>query len=397
MPDNITILFLLKRVDCNDGVSSYCETLLTGLKANGDRVVIVSGPVTSSEKTQRRRQALESAALEWIILDHLRPNRPSGKTVKIILDTIRKYSVDVMSPQGLSLLPLSFMASKLSGKPVIMNYHPSIHGSDTAGMAKRKSFKERTFYRITATLFTPWKFIALSKDIIRFFREDCWISPHRIEYIVAGIDSDRYRPPSVVERKAARDLFQLSDTTLVCVLTGRLDLNKGHDLVIEAVRQLRVSDPELEIVCLFPGTGSYAATVEAHAKKDAADTASFRFLGFVDDDTLLKVYWASDIALLPSRLEGFGLAIAEGMACGAVPIRTPSGGSEEQIIDGETGFLVPFDDAKALAARIHDLADKDRRQRMRGTAIAHAQNHFGRQTMIAKTSALYHLAKSAAH
>ncbi len=389
MPEGITVLFLLKRVDCNDGVSSYLETLLTGMKAKGDRVVIVSGRVTTPANAEARRQALEDASEEWIILDNLSPRRLDMKNLKAISAVIRKHSVDVISPQGLSMLPFSFVVSKLTGKPVVANYLPSIHGADPTALTNKMSLKKRLSYRLIAGIFTPWKFIAMSKDNIRFFRDECGVNPRRIEYIVGGIDSDRYRPPSPVERQNARESFQLADSALVCVLSGRLNFNKGHDLVIEAVKQLHVTAPELEIVCLFPGTGADVEAIKAHARQDPATAGSFRFLGFVDDDTLLNAYWAADIALLPSRLEGFGLAIAEGMSCGAVPIRTPSGGWEDQIIEGETGFVVPFNDAGALAARIHDLADRDRRLKMRDATIAHAHNYFRKDAMVSRTSELY--------
>jgi len=389
MPNGITVLFLLKRVDCNDGVSSYLETLLTGMKANGDRVVIISGRVTTPAKTEPRRLALEAAAEEWVILENLSPRRLDLKSLKEISAIIRKHSVDVISPQGLTMLPFSFVVSKLTGKPVVTNYHPSIHGSDPTNLAKKRSLKKRLAYRLIAGVFTPWKFIAMSKDNIRFFREECGVNPRRIEYIVAGIDSDRYRPPSAEERQNARQFLKLPDTALVCVLSGRLNFNKGHDLVIEAVKMLRSTAPALEIICLFPGTGADVEAIKAHAGQDTASAGCFHFLGFVDDETLLNVYWAADIALLPSRLEGFGLAIAEAMACGAVPIRTPSGGWEDQIIDGETGFVVPFDDSEALAARIQDLTDQDRRLRMRDAAIAHAHNNFRKDVMVSRTSDLY--------
>jgi glycosyltransferase involved in cell wall biosynthesis len=394
MPDAITVLFLLKRVDCNDGVSSYCETLLTGMKANGDKNVIVSGRITSSDKTEPRRRALEDASLEWICVENFRPSRPDLKTIRLVADIVRKYSVDVISPQGLSMLPLSYIVSKFTGKPVIANYHPSIHGSDSVGMTKRKNFKERISYRLITSLFPAQKFIALSKDIVRFFHEDCGISKRRVEYIVAGIDSGRYRPPTSYERGNARKFFDLSDDTLVCVLTGRLSLNKGHDLVIEAVRQLRASHSALKIVCLFPGTGHDEAALKEMAKTSPTDEEAFRFLGFVDNATLLNAYWAADIALLPSRLEGFGLAVAEAMSCGAVPIRTPSGGSEDQIIQGKTGFVIPFNDAAALANRILELADQPTRERMRKATIEHAELYFRKETMVSKTSDLYRRARA---
>jgi glycosyltransferase involved in cell wall biosynthesis len=104
---------------------------------------------------------------------------------------------------------------------------------------------------------------------------------------------------------------------------------------------------------------------------------------------LREAYWAADIGLLPSRAESFGLVIPEAMRCGCVPVRTPSGGWQDQIVDGVNGFVVPFDDAPALAERIATLADRERRETMRGRAIAHATENFDQRRMLAATADLY--------
>ena len=55
----------------------------------------------------------------------------------------------------------------------------------------------------------------------------------------------------------------------------------------------------------------------------------------------------SDVCVLPSRQEGFAVAIIEAMLCGVVPIRTPAAGAAEQIDDGTNGSIpVPFESPK---------------------------------------------------
>jgi phosphoserine phosphatase len=75
MSHPMTILLLLKRVDCNDGIASYCETLIKGLKARGDRVVIVSGPVTQLYGSTTRHSAIRNAVLDWAVLGNLKASR----------------------------------------------------------------------------------------------------------------------------------------------------------------------------------------------------------------------------------------------------------------------------------------------------------------------------------
>lgn len=175
----------------------------------------------------------------------------------------------------------------------------------------------------------------------------------------------------------------------MAVLPGRVNLSKGHDLTVAAVRLLRDRRPDMPVICLFPGGGNQREEVEAAAIHDDADRRAFRFLGFVSQDIMRDTYWAADIVLLPSRMEGFGLVVAEAMCCGAIVIRTPSGGWQDQVVEGVTGHMVPFNDADALALAIATVFDNPARAAMREAAIAHASGQFSKHAMVSGTSKLY--------
>lgn len=385
----VTVLLFLRRVDCNDGVASYCETIIRGLKARGHRVVVVSGPVSQLYGSEARHDNILKNVLEWIVLDDLRAARPKLSTIRSALAAIRRHSVDVISPQGFSLMPLSFLLSRLARRPVVANYLPSMPGSSLHGIATSRSRKMTLGYKAVATLFRAKRFIAISKDIVAFYRNDCRIAGDRVAYIPLGIDRSFFRPPDRAERENARRSLSLPDDALVCVLPGRLNFDKGHDVVIDAVRALRRSHPNVPVICLFPGGGDQADEIRGYAFHDDADRATFRFLGFLDAGAFRQVYWAADIGLLPSRFEGFGLVIAEAMSCGCVPIRTPSGGCEDQIVDGYNGFVIPFNDSQALAERIAALADPVLRASLRANAMSYSAAHFDEELMVGATADLY--------
>ena len=78
------------------------------------------------------------------------------------------------------------------------------------------------------------------------------------------------------------------------------------------------------------------------------------WLGHVDD---MRALWArAHIAVLPSRREGLPKSLLEAAACGRPMIATDVPGCREIVIPGETGLLVPYDDAAALARAIETLA-----------------------------------------
>ena len=389
MSEPIAILLLLKRVDCNDGVASYLESLVTGLRDHGDRVVVVSGEVTTLYESEARRRSISDAVLDWVVLDGLSASRPRPAHLRRILSLIRLHDVGVVSPQGFSMLPMGCVAGRLAGKPVVMNYHPSLQGDNTKTMTGRMPLRRRLAFRALVAALGADRYIALSRDIALFFEHQCGIPQRRIHEQVLGVETGFYRKPTDEERRHARRRLAIDEATLVAVLPGRMNLNKGHDVAAEAFRILATRRPDIDALCLFPGDGDQRGRIEADALRDRKDQALFRFLGFVEREVLRDTYWAADIVLLPSRLEGFGLVVAEAMCCGAIVIRTPSGGWQDQVEEGRTGFLVPFDDPPALAAAIETVSDSPRRLAIRDEVMRMASTKFSKERMITGTSALY--------
>ncbi len=394
MDTPLTILMLLTRVDCVDGVAAYLETIIGGLRDRGDRVVLLSGPVTTPDGSEARRRGIAAGTVEWLVIEDLDARRPRAAQLRRILALIRRHRVDVLAPQGFAVLPYARLLSLLAGLPTVGHYHPSAVSGAAEAISETRSRKERLLYRATTTLFGADRYIAASREIRRFFEDDCGIPPARIRDQVFGVDTDVFRPGTADERAGARRRFGLEPDRLVCVLPGRLNLVKGHDVAIRAARALRRDRSDLGLVFLFAGGGDQRARIEADAFVDEADRDTFRFLGFISDPAIMRdVYWAADIVVLPSRFEGFGLVVAEAMCCGAIVIRTPSGGWQDQVIEGVTGYRMPFNDAPALAAAIVAIADQPDRSVMREAAIAHARARFAKSVMVEGTASLFREAR----
>lgn len=116
---------------------------------------------------------------------------------------------------------------------------------------------------------------------------------------------------------------------------------------------------KLDIFLVFAGDGLLRNDLEAEAKSmGIADRV--RFLGFVNQSGLPDVYTASDIFVLPSEYEPFGLVVNEAMLCGCPAVVSDRVGARFDLVrDGETGYVFPCGDVDALAM-VLDCALRDR-------------------------------------
>jgi glycosyltransferase involved in cell wall biosynthesis len=92
----------------------------------------------------------------------------------------------------------------------------------------------------------------------------------------------------------------------------------------------------------------------------------------------------------PSRFEGLCLSVIEAQAAGVPVVATPVGGIRETVVEGETGWLVPPDDPRALAERIVWVLDHpDDALRVAAEAARRARKRYSERAMVERTLALY--------
>lgn len=120
-----------------------------------------------------------------------------------------------------------------------------------------------------------------------------------------------------------------------------------------------------------------------------------RFLG--KQEIINEIFSITDLFLLPSQSESFGLAALEAMACGVPVVSTNTGGLPEINIDGVTGFLSNVGDTDNMAKQaIHILSDDERLQQFKKAAIHHARS-FEKKRIIPMYEELYQEVVEAYH
>jgi glycosyltransferase involved in cell wall biosynthesis len=134
---------------------------------------------------------------------------------------------------------------------------------------------------------------------------------------------------------------------------GRLLDDKGVRTLVAANRLLRARGVETRLLIAgTPDPANPASVTEQEAKSWNAEPG-IHWLGHVDD---IAGLWAkAHVAVLPSRREGLPLSLMEAAACGRAMIATDVPGCREIVLEGQTGLLVPVDDAPALAEAMSSL------------------------------------------
>lgn len=192
------------------------------------------------------------------------------------------------------------------------------------------------------------------------------IGPEQVRYAPPGVDTEVFRP--------ATPGFASPPGPIVAVARFA-DPRKRIRLLFDAYHVLRSRKPDAPRL-VIAGLSRPSDEDWEHAKRlDVRDCIDD--LGAISGPELIALYRSASVFVSSSDEEGLGLAIIEAMACGVPVVSTDSGGPGESIVEGETGYLVPCGDARAIAEGLHGLLDNDPlRERMGEAGRRRAERQF---------------------
>jgi len=183
--------------------------------------------------------------------------------------------------------------------------------------------------------------IAVSKgtreDILKAYPE---VDPERIHVIYNGIDLDQYRRTDSTDALVKHGV----DPTLPYVLfVGRITRQKGVTHLVDAIAYLP-RNTQVVLCAGAPDTPEIAT--EMRQKVDDIRTVNPNVVWIekmIPKHETIQLYSHARVFCCPSVYEPFGIINLEAMACKAAVVASAVGGIKEVVVDGETGFLVPFD------------------------------------------------------
>ncbi|MDO8428044.1 MAG: glycosyltransferase family 4 protein [Candidatus Diapherotrites archaeon] len=192
-----------------------------------------------------------------------------------------------------------------------------------------------------------------------------------ISVVYMGIDAEIFKPLSIKQER-------------IILYVGRLVERKGVFDLLHAFAKLKNNGFSL----LFIGDGSAKQELIQTAQNLSVDK-NVKIISKIDRAQLPEFYSKAALVVLPSWSEGFGLTIAEAMACGAVVLGSDIVGIRDQINDSENGFLFEVQNQADLAEKIdHILLLGSVAEKIRKAAIEKAAI-FSSQKMLADYKKLY--------
>jgi glycosyltransferase involved in cell wall biosynthesis len=222
------------------------------------------------------------------------------------------------------------------------------------------------------------RYIAVSDEVAERLRERFRIPEAKLVVIHNAVPVARF---AITPNATLRAELMGGVARPVVLTVARLDKQKGHPYLLEAAVQLP------DVVFVFAGDGPDRAALEARAATLGV-SERVRFLGYRSDVAALLA--ACDLFVLPSLYEGLPLSVLEAMAAGKAVVASAIGGTDEAVVHGETGILVPPAEASSLADAIRTLlADPARSARLGVAGRERVRRLFSTDGMVARVAAVY--------
>lgn len=299
------------------------------------------------------RQRITRPDVRFIALE-----KPPGHAIPLypkIYRLLRELRPDVLHSCNLAALEIAPLAW-LARVPLRVHAEHGWDAHDPDGSNPR--------YRRLRRCYRPFvsHYIAVSHDLDRYLEQAIGVPARRRSLLPNGADTERFAPPAATPPAVTGCPFTPGQHWLIGTV-GRLQTVKNQPLLARTFVQLVHSDPRLaeRLRLVIVGEGPLRAEVEAIL--DAAQVRDKAWLPGARDD-VAEILRMLDCFVLPSRTEGTSCTLQEAMASGLPVVATAVGGTPELIRSGESGMLVPSDDANALAEAIrafHDAPDNARR------------------------------------
>jgi D-inositol-3-phosphate glycosyltransferase len=227
--------------------------------------------------------------------------------------------------------------------------------------------------------------ICATEDEAEMLTLDYGAERERVRVVPCGVDTSRFRP---MKRKSVRCRLNLPEDEPMVLFVGRIEPLKGIDVAVRAVAQLERPARLLVVGGDGKDDGRRDALMELANEVGIEDRITF--LDAIHHADLPLYYNAADVCIVPSYYESFGLVALEAMSCGLPVVASRVGGLKDTVIDGQTGYLVPWRCDESFAERLGVLLGDETLRRKMGREARAAAERFRWSEVAARVEDVYH-------
>ncbi len=372
----------------HNGQAVFTTHLAEGLARRG-HTVTVAVPALRGQERSIERNGVAVHTLRALSLGRWHPDAAlplfAGKALHEIMATARPEIVHVHDHYPMSRLAVRLarrMGARIVGTNHFVpdNLKPYLPARHRAGSAY-----DRLLWRWMLDLYNRLDAVtAPSATAVALLRTNGLCTP--VHAISCGVDVRRFHPMENLDRAAWRRRYGLHETGTVCLYVGRLDGEKGVDVLLRAMHLLPRDDVSLGIV----GKGAARAALERLAQQLGLG-ARARFLGFVSDEDLPALLNSADLFVMPSSAELLSIATLEAMACARPVLAARARALPELVSEGENGSLFSPGDAADAARSLAMLVSARERWPAMGVVSRRRAMAHGLDDVLRRYEGIYQL------
>ena len=333
-----------------------------------------------SPATRHPRLHMHLVEVEEYLLPHM-GSYPLSLAARLAQVT-REHRLDLWHlhyavPHAVSALLAQQLLAAGPGIPPTVRTVLTLHGTDVTGVGQSPSLRAINRFALLAcdALTVPSQFL---KDAAYTYLDLPRSKP--IVVIPNFVDTKTLRPAN-----RAPSASDPARPLTLCHASNFRPLKRIEDVIHTFARLQQTAGRPLRLLLI--GEGPERPPSEDLVRRLGLSDA-VEFIGF--QQTLGEAFARSDVFLLPSQSESFGLAALEAQSCGLPVVATQVGGLPEVILQGKTGYLLPVGDITGMAAAIHRLLDDPSlHASMRQAARQSAVERFDREPAITAYETCY--------
>jgi len=294
-----------------------------------------------------------------------------------MVEVVQMYNLEILHVHyAIPHAYAAYMAKQmLKEKGVDIKVVTTLHGTDITLVGSHPNYKTAVEFSINNSDVVTTVSESLKKDTLRLFN-----ITKDIHVIYNFIDFEKY--PEIESSECQRHTIANPDERIITHISNLRPVKRVQD-VMEIFYKIQKKIPSK---LLLVGEGPDREHIECQAK-DLGILDRVLFMGNSNEVNKLLCY--SDLFLLPSETESFGLAALEAMAARTPVISTNSGGLPEVNIQGKTGFLSDIGDTDDMAKNgIFILEDLERLEKFKQQSFEQAQR-FSLQNVLPSYQEVY--------